>query len=786
MIMPIDYPMLRCALRLLTLALGLAAFALPPRTVVARPAAAYLSGGGLRIGIDRQGGRLVELKDLTAKRDLTGGGPAALWELEFLPGQNLTNLTPGQAKSFHCEQVGNGRARRLELTWREFGLQHAPGLRVGARVSLDGDLPLSRWTIRIEGLDGLRLDKVHFPRLDNLPRHDHEMLAVPVWLGQQTANARQLVSGVAGGPKAMSALPPAGRRLEWAYPGLLSLQCLAFYQQGGPGLYVACNDAAAYRKTFAFFGDGQGNASCELVHLPENGDEPADSWTLPYQVLVGAFAGDWVTAAELYRGWATNQVWAKQSRLNRGEVPDWVLKTGAWVWNRGRSPDVLSPALALEQQLHLPVSVFWHWWHGCPYDIGFPQYLPPREGAESFKTALAAAHSEGARALVYMNQRLWGMTTRSWVDEGAARFAVKGQDGKVAPEVYNTFTKDPCASMCMGTAFWRNKYADLAERAVRELGVDGIYMDQACSSLTCYDAAHGHPRGGGTYWMNGFRLLAEDIRRRCDAEPREEGRAPVVLAGEGCGEAWLPYLDLMLSLQVSKERYAAQDGWETIPFFQAVYHAYGVTYGNYSSLTMPPYDDLWPAEFAPKEPLQLLDQKFSRQFLLEQARAFVWGQQPTIANFLPAQFTERPQEIDYLRHLATLRSQATKYLLYGTFLRPPALHAPEATLDMSRLSIYAGQRGGLTEFQKASPLALAGAWRAPDGDVALALASLAEEPLALSFELDAKHFRVPQGATIYRTDDSGRHKIGRMAGRSAPFKLSLPPRAACLVEFARK
>lgn len=762
-------------IRLLAVVLGVTIAAWSTDTFAAKPDAAYLSRGGLRVGIDRQGGDLVELRDLKAKRDLTGGESAGLWELEFLPGQDLGTLTPGRAKSFRCQGEGYGRARILRLAWEEFGLAAAPNLRVEVRISLDGGAPLSRWNILVTGLRDAKLDRVHFPRLVNLPRQENEMLAVPVWLGQQTDTVRKLVSS-----------PPAGRRLEWAYPGLLSLQCLAFYQQDGPGMYVACDDAAAYRKTFAFFGDGKGNASCELVHLPEKSNSPGDDWTLPYQVLVGAFAEDWITAAEIYRGWATNQVWASQSRLHRGLVPDWVLNTGAWVWNRGRSPGVIPPALALARRLDLPVSVFWHWWHGCSYDTGFPEYLPPREGAEPFRTALAAAQAEGTHALVYMNQRLWGMTTASWANEGAERFAVKGRDGKVAPEVYNTFTKAPCAAMCMGTEFWRDKYAGLAERSVGELGVDGIYMDQACSSLACYDPEHGHPRGGGTYWMNGFRLLEEDIRRRCGAQVGGAMRAPVVLAGEGCGEAWLPYLDLMLSLQVSKERYAAQDGWETIPFFQAVYHAYGVTYGNYSSLTMPPYDDLWPPEFAPQEPLKMLDRKFSQQFLLEQARAFVWGQQPTIANFLPDQLEQRPEEIGCVLRQAKIRKRAAKYLLYGTFLRPPELHAPVATLDMSRLSIYAGQQGGLTEFRKESPLALAGAWRAPDGDVALALASLSEQPLDLSFQLDPKYYRLPKGGRIYRIDENGRSEIGRLKGRMPRLNLSLEPRAACVVEFARE
>jgi len=531
------------------------------------------------------------------------------------------------------------------------------------------------------------------------------------------------------------------------------------------------------------FGDKAGNIGCETVHLPEQRQAPALDWQLPYEVVLGTFQGDWITAAEQYRGWATNQTWATQSRLARGLVPNWITNTALWVWNRGRSDAVLTPAVTLQQRLNLPVSAFWHWWHGCSYDAGFPEYLPPREGAGQFQRALAAAQDHQVRAMVYMNQRLWGMTTKSWTDEGAERFAVKGLDGRIQPEIYNTFTRQACVAMCMGTEFWRNKYAGLAGRALLELGVDGIYMDQACTSLACYDPSHGHPRGGGTYWMQGFRTLQEDIRQRC-GPIAAGGRQPVALAGEGCGEPWLPYLDLMLSLQVSKERYAALDGWETIPFFHAVYHPYSVTYGNYSSLTMPPYDDLWPAEFAPKEPLRLLDRKFSRQFLMEQARAFVWGQQPTIANFMPAHLEERKDEVGYVLKLAALRARATAYLLRGTYLRPPEFRAPTAMLEMSRLSIYAGQQGGLTEFQKEYPLVWAGAWRAPNSNVAIALASIASEPIELALTVDPKYYGISPRARVVRIDELGNQPIGRLAPKSA-LKITLPSRSACLLEFSR-
>jgi len=242
----------------------------------------------------------------------------------------------------------------------------------------------------------------------------------------------------------------------------------------------------------------------------------------------------------------------------------------------------------------------------------------------------------------------------------------------------------------------------------------------------------------------------------------------------------------MLTLQVSKERYSSpSDPWEVIPFFQAVYHPYAVTYGSYSSLTMPPYDELWPAEFAPEEPLALLDRKYSRQFYLEQARAFVWGQQPTLANFLPSLFDERPEEIEYVMRLARVRSRATKYLLRGEFLRPPELNAPEVTSDFSRLSIYAGQKSRLTASKKRHPLAIAGAWRAADGDVAVALASLADEPLPLRFTLDPQYYRLPKQARAYRIDEQGRRPVELVRADDHSLGLELPAREAWVIEFSR-
>ncbi len=727
--------------------------------------AVVMDNGALRVAFDPASGKLVEFTDPKVNHNHSGGvsGMDGVWSIEAMNGDQAFTITPSSAHARDIHKEADGTAH---LTWS--GFEALPALNVEVMVSLQQRAALSRWTLKIQKPQDCLLKKVCFPRLHNISWQDNEYLAVPEWTGLLAANPRAMLC--AG----------EGRRVGWSYPGMLSMQCAAYYARDGSGVYTAFDDTASFYKSLNYWGAPDGSINAEAIHFPAGFAQGQTEWSIPYGTVLGVFQGDWYTAAELYRTWATGQAWAKESRIKKGLTPDWLLSTGAWEWNRGRSEGVLSPAAELQQAVGLPVSVFWHWWHGCPYDIGFPEYLPPREGADPFKAALERAHTQGLHAMVYMNQRAWGMSTQSWQEQNAERFAVKGENGKVHPEVYNTFTGKALASMCLFTQFWRDTYAGLAERAVKELGVDGIYMDQACDSHLCYDPNHGHPLGGGNYWMDGFKQLEQDLRRRC-AEPKA-----IVLAGEGCGEAWLPYLDLMLTLQNSRERYSSPDDpWEVIPFFHVVYHPYAVMYGSYSSLTMPPYDDLWPPEFAPQKPLELLDRAYAQQFCLEQARAFIWGQQPAIANFTPNQLTERAEEIAYFKRIAQVRYRAMKYLLHGEFLRPPAINAPMEESLFSRLSIYAGQQDRLKSFTKRHPRVLASAWRAPDGDIGVAVANVVEAPVEVVLNLNSSDYPLPMNGQLYRIDETGRTPIGAFDRPSIALRLPMPSRDVWVIECSR-
>jgi hypothetical protein len=154
--------------------------------------------------------------------------------------------------------------------------------------------------------------------------------------------------------------------------------------------------------------------------------------------------------------------------------------------------------------------------------------------------------------------------------------------------------------------------------------------------------------------------------------------------------------------------------------------------------------------------------------------------QPMLANFLPSQLKERPEELDYVARLVRVRMQSLKYLLHGVWLRPPALDVPQQEIDVLAIGTYTPPKASKRTF----PVALAGAWRAADGDVAIALASISDEKLELKLAIDAQAYGLSNGCQVFRIDERGRRGIGRFDRNDPVLRLGLPPRGMCVLEFS--
>lgn len=726
-----------------------------------------IENGKLALSFNNKTGDLIAFKNIEDSYEFLDSTNAAesLWEIDLLTDSGVETIDRSKASGFHFEKQ---ESDILVLTWDNFKDIKNKDFKITATVKLDKNKPLSSWKIAIEGTKGEKISKVVFPKISRIKDLGNENLAVPYWMGVKMKNPRSYLSKI----------PENEKKFEWDYPGRLSLQCIALYNDSKKnGLYISCNDSLAFRKSFSYTLDNTNNLTYKMSNYPSI-DSESNAYSPSYEAIIGSFDGDWITASAQYREWGSKQQWAVESRFKKGLTPKSLEKVALWEWNRGRSNNVLEPAKDLKQKLNLPVNVFWHWWHGCSYDDGFPEYFPPREGKTSFVKAMESAQEKGIESIVYMNQMQWGTNTESWEKENAKTYAVRDINGDLNTHTYNIFTNKSLTTMCMGTQFWKDKYASLSDSAVNTYMTNGVYMDQACFSFLCYDNTHGHPVGGGNYWLQNFGKLTEQIRSKFPTNK------DTFLAGEGVSEAWLPYLDAFLTLQVSMERYAGDSGWEPIPFFQAVYHQYAITYGNYSSLIVPPYDELWPKEYAPKKPLELLDASYNKQFLMEQARSFVWGLQPTISNYQSFLSTQRKVEIDYLLNLAKVRYNGLKYLLRGEYLRSPEMEVPEEKLDLSRLSIYAGKTGNtVTTFQKNCPLIYSGTWKSDDNQVGIALASISDDSITIKFSINADDYDLATSGKLNLIDADGAKFIQTYTNGKIEVDFTLQPKQVCIIEI---
>ena len=65
------------------------------------------------------------------------------------------------------------------------------------------------------------------------------------------------------------------------------------------------------------------------------------------------------------------------------------------------------------------------------------------------------------------------------------------------------------------TQIWQKKIKEIVLRLQKESGTSGVYLDQisAASPKLCMDKSHGHPVGGGSWWLDqGYYKLLSAIR----------------------------------------------------------------------------------------------------------------------------------------------------------------------------------------------------------------------------------------------------------------------------------
>lgn len=518
---------------------------------------------------------------------------------------------------------------------------------------------------------------------------------------------------------------------------------LTAWLEGGAGLLLDTRDTEGWMKSL-LLRVGQGTARLCIEHLlpqPVSGPQEFPG----YRVSLAPFVGGWYEAARIYREWALQQQWASRGPDRRRD--SYVAEIACWLWLRGRIDNVLPPAKEVARRLGLPVAVDWYWWHKHPYDTSYPDYFPPREGADAFRAAVADLQAHNISVQVYTNGMSWDREEPRWETEGRKCTTVL-PDGQYWGVIYNTWMNRRLMHTCGAAEGWHRQALITADK-VAELGLDGIYMDQIAivgGTTPCFSTEHGHVPGGGAYGVQGFQELLGKVRER---------HPGLVVSSESVAEVYQDLLECCITLYTSWEALQGEAGCKgttLVPLFQAVYHGHAVVFGNYAHIDgITPWDELWPQDARP-DPSDERDWHVicPDQFALDMARTVICGCQPLATN-LTADHLANPalaDRVDFFLELSRFYHAHREWLLWGDMLAP-------ASLDCETVDVTCIQRGIFTHpatiepFTVQRPAVLHSAWRDADGAAGLFLVNYtgAEQTVTI----DRPDGLVPADGGIRRT-----------------------------------
>lgn len=500
-------------------------------------------------------------------------------------------------------RVDHGVEKKLIFTWQTIS---SPKTLVKMSVTLNEEDELPQWSLDAEVPEGFWVETLTFPKY-TLPLEEDMSLLMPVGYGIEMPIRKDT--------QAFTQYPS----------GSGTMQLLMVHTAAGT-YFLSTRDFHGCSKEFRALAD---STSVQLYTTCT----ASKSWTkkgkfcLPWKVVFGFTKGSWEdTVRSWYVPFTYRTDWGKNGRSRKKATP-WIEENDVWIQ---RLPeDTMDKTLQTLDWLQKPYPIHWYGWYHGAFDTLYPEYFPEKK---EVPTQFRRLRAKGARIVPYINGRLWDPSTKSYSYTNAQKSICRDRDAEAYTEVY--ISKVPFHVMCPSTSLWQTTQKKIIRRLCDSLSVDGVYIDQvACAPpLPCYDTAHPHPIGGGSWWVSSYRDLYRGIRLEAPGH---------ILMTEECAECYIDVFDMLLVVNTPH-----RPDTKCIPLFPLVY-SNRANYTGFSYIGKPITDGtlrymtakclLWGAQLGWMTPSQILD---------------------------PAATLERV----YLQRLRDFRSKHRKLFLNGTLL----------------------------------------------------------------------------------------------------------------------
>ncbi|MBE6358307.1 MAG: hypothetical protein E7057_03560 [Lentisphaerae bacterium] len=512
-----------------------------------------------------------------------------LWRITF-------RAQGGKGQSFYIDNRMSKERRikcegnKATLIWSDLSISELDEkIKVIATVTLDKN-GSTQWHLKLLRSKGeAKLWKIEYPFLPiSAPSKNivDSKLAVPNYTGQLLPNPFG------------DSQRDSDHYLEYSYPANMPMQFIAFTHPQG-SLYLATHDGQGYLKTISLFCQPKrSRITYCLVGLPSNSEQHTLEYSMPYQVTVAPFQGDWFDACQIYRHWAIQQKWCNKGTLaQRTDIPEYLKKLNIvlrmWgaaddnqatvnlvrsIRNRGKGANQCGP-LRFSTEFKQPIVGFWYDWIAAKYtdNTAIPKkiWAGPTQGAgngrfipawSDIPIALALFKNSDVRALAYINAVMYDQGKEP-LDTDARELlpaVIENEDGQY--KVYNSSI--PCWRMNVASEAWQTRFLQLVTRAM-QMGFSGIYLDSFGRAGIPLGFQFGGVEtvGRGDFLVQAQRDFGTKVRNKV-REYNQDG----IISAEAATENYIDLVDLnLIHFNVLKD---------SCPLFFAVYHDYQIFYGR--------------------------------------------------------------------------------------------------------------------------------------------------------------------------------------------------------------
>lgn len=717
-----------------------------------------LSNEYLKIEIDEATGLI---KGIVAKETGLNLTPAAdpnaaseMWALFQGPATEGKGPFAGNWSSGRPAITTSGTATQATATLSWTGTTFTSGTRIAGAtftvtVTVNEADRFSHWRFAAHGLAGSVVPTLVFPVISGIRP-----------LGGQGQDNLLLLPDQGG----RLVLDPIANKTLWArvYPSAhMSMQMTAFYNAQG-GFLLGTRDTEGQTKQISWLPSTRPANTARWAAEHFFPEEPADELVLPYEVVIGVFQGDWTAAADLYRAWALQQSWVRESASRR--TPSWFRQIqygttqcvhGCGSGNDGTFAGVVSRQAPNTQVLGdgaLAFVIGWEklgaWFYG--------DALPPYEGWAAFDQMVNALHQQGNFLRVCVGAAKLDSATPLWTSGSMAGANQARQDGTpITESIVVTNVNHTWYQMSPASPRWRQHQID----QVRELaahGVDSISWDGWPIAPVLNDYSAGHTRGmGGTwYWRSWKELLKQAETAALAVQP------DITFSTEEGHELLLPYVTFFDKRDITAEINNYSTLGSPVPLLAYVYK---------------PFVQSGPGDFW----LWNVADKPDSYGILAFARALIWGehlpfQYPPLTNTVVLS----SRALNYYRGIGRVRAQFARFLIDGTMLPPPAISSPQVPV------VLAGDGLAVPDYSGTAAAIQASAWKFP-GEVGLVMTNIGTSAVSFSVPIDFSRLGLVSGAsyTAMLTIGTTTSSLGAVTGNAA-VSVTLQPQEIGVVVLA--